>query len=144
MTSRRWTDADFASMSWHDNHVYAFRIEEGEWGSGKLILDIDYIEEWLPNEKSFRFRIVPARLIFREVTNLRLSLDYGAVSAGMCPFSIHEIKRTKEAPSWTIEINWPKGEISFTASGFEQVAAGEPVVCEGQHIPHELRGGVRI
>lgn len=148
MRQRRWTDADFASMSWHDNHVYAFRIEQGEWGSGVLTLDIDYIEEWLKTEKGFRFRILPAKLVFSDVTGLRLSLDYSTVSAGMCPFSIHEkVEEPKErytARVWTIGINWPKGEISFEASGFVQDAAGESALCDGQHLPAELRRNIRI
>jgi hypothetical protein len=147
---RRWTDADFASMSWHDNHVYAFRVDEGEWGSGTLTFDIDYIEEWLKEEKGFRFRIVPVKLVFKDVWALRLSLDYGSVSAGMCPFSIHAITRIEEprerhtARVWTIDINWPKGQISFEASGFEQLSTGDTVVCEEQRIPAGLRGELRI
>lgn len=150
MDRRRWTDADFGTMSWHDNHVYAFRIEEGEWGSGTVTFDIDHIEEWLKEDKSFRFRIVPAKLVFTGVTDLKLSLDYGAVSAGMCPFSIHEIRKVEEARErytaqvWTIDINWPRGQITFEASGFEQQAMGDSVICEGQHIPAGQRGEVRI
>jgi hypothetical protein len=150
MTTRRWTDADFASMSWHDNHVHAFRIEEGEWGSGKLTLDIDYIEEWLPGEKNIRFRIVPAKLIFPDVFGLKLYLDYSTGPMGMNPFSIHEIRRVAEqreryvATLWTVAINFPTGEITFSASGFVQEAVGEAIICDGQHIPAEQRRNIRI
>jgi hypothetical protein len=150
MVARRWTTERFAEMSWHDNHVYALRIEEAEWGTGRLTLDIDYIEEWLKAEKGLRFKITPARLIFLDVFGLKLTLDYAAVSAGMGPFSIHEIRRVEEsreryvANLWTIAINWPRGEISFQASGFVQEAVGESVICDGQHIPAELRGKFAI
>ncbi len=150
MTARRWTTEQFDEMSWHDNHVYAFRIEKGEWGSGKLTLDIDYIEEWLEVDGKFKFKIMPAALRFEDVTDIQLSLDYKSVSAGICPFSIHTIERRVEqrrhytAIVWKIAINWPKGEIAFEASGFVQEAAGESVICDGQHIPAELRKNIAI
>jgi hypothetical protein len=89
-------------------------------------------------------------LTFPDVFGLNFTPDYTAVSAGMCPFSIHGINRVEEprerytAIVWTIAINWPKGEITFEASGFVQETAGESVICDGQRLPAELRHDVRI
>lgn len=147
---RVWKTADFEAMSWHDNNVHALRIEAGGWGAGTLTLDIDYIEEWLKVDGQVRFKLVPAKLSFMDMRDLRLSLDYKSVSAGICPFSIHAIERRYEKRErytthlWTIRINWPKGEMSFEASGFEQTAIGDPVVCEGQALPAEFRKQIRI
>jgi hypothetical protein len=136
-----WTDAQFAEMSWHDNHVHGLRIVEGEHGSGKLVLDLDYILEWLrADEAGFSFKMVPATLTFLGVTDLRLALNYAASSAAMVPFSIHRIGRRSEvrerytAQCWTIEINWPTGEIAFEASGYEQKAWGKVKVSSQQHL----------
>ena len=59
--SKTWTEDDYDSLSWHDVHVHAFRIVEGEYGSGQLWFDLDYILDWLCSEDgSCRFRVAPA------------------------------------------------------------------------------------
>ena len=35
---------------------------------------------------------------------------------------------------WTIETNWPAGEISFGASGFSQVLHSKPILTGQQHL----------
>lgn len=141
MTIGPWTETQFAEMSWHDNHVHAMRIVEGAHGSGDLVLDIDYILEWLKGPQGYRFKIVPATLRFRGVTNLRVKLDYAASSAAIGPFSIHSIERREEsrerytAQCWDIVVNWPEGEISFEADGFNQEVWGKLRVSENQHLP---------
>ena len=134
MIELRWTHEQFDEMSWHDNHVHALRILEGEHGAGELLLDLDYILEWLKGPDEMQFRLVPVTLRFTEVTNLRISLDYGSASAALGPFSIHAIERHVEhreryaAQVWRIRVNWPVGDISFEASGYEQSSTGEAVV----------------
>ena len=142
-----WTDKEFDEMSWHDNHVHGFRIVEGEYGAGRLILDIDYILEWINNtEGNFQFRILPAVLEFKGVTNLRIALDYATPTAGLGPFSIHAIERNiesrerYEAQLWKIAINWPVGEITFQAEGFEQRGVLEPQIAEEQFLSSKERG----
>ena len=143
---QHWTHAQFESMSWHDNHVHALRIIEGEHGAGTLILDIDYILEWLSGDgDGYRFRIARAELKFLGVTSLSLTVDYAAASAGMAPFSIDGIERRTElrerytATVWTLLLNWPEGVISFEASGFEQRLVGEPIVVDRQWLTEQER-----
>ena len=134
MSAHAWSDQHFEEMSWHDNAVHALRIVEGVHGAGELVLDLDYILEWVKCEGGkCEFRIVPATLTFKGVTNLRISLDYATPTAALGPFSIHAIERRTErraryeAQLWKILINWPVGEISFEALGFEQRSTGDPV-----------------
>ena len=136
----------FDSMTWHDNHVHALRITEGEHGAGTLILDIDHILEWLRSEGGgIRFRIARADLKFVGVTSLKLALDYAGASAAMGPFSIDGIERRTEprerytATVWTLRLNWPVGEISFEAAGFEQRLVGEPVITDRQWLTEQER-----
>ena len=148
MTRATWTHDQFNEMSWHDNHVHALRITEGEHGSGELTLDIDYILEWVREPDGFKFRIIPVSLRFMEVTGLRIHLDYASPSAALGPFSIHAIERRTEAREryvaqiWTILVNWPKGEISFEAMGYEQSSWGREMVSSRQHLLPEERVGV--
>lgn len=147
MTVHTWSTMDFDEMSWHDNHVHALRIVEGVHGAGQLILDVDYIVEWLNGKGGgFQFRIIPSLLTFADVTNLRISLDYEAPTAALGPFSIHAIERRREAREryeaqvWRILINWPVGEVSFEAQGFEQRGTAAPVLSDRQVLRAEERG----
>ena len=143
---QNWTDAQFDSMTWHDNHVHALRIIDGQHGAGTLILDIDYILEWLRGEGSgMRFRIARAELRFLGVTSLKVAIDYAAASAAMNPFSMDGIERRAEprerytATIWTLRLNWPVGEISFEATGFEQRLVGQPILTDKQWLTEQER-----
>jgi hypothetical protein len=143
---RSWTDEHFDTLSWHDNHVHGLRVVAGEHGTGKLVLDLDHILEWRKaSENKFQFLIAPAVLIFHDVSDLKVELDYRAASAALTPFSIHGITRTLErrerytATLWRIEVNWPQGEITFEASGFEQRTTAEPTLSDDMWLGGERR-----
>jgi len=143
---RLWTGEHFDQMSWHDNHVHALRILEGVHGSGQLILDLDYILEWQKGTiGEFQFLILPVTLKFNGVFGLRLSIDYATPTAALGPFSIASIERRIEswprydAKLWKILINWPVGEISFEAEGFEQHGSGDGIVSSDQHLDAKRR-----
>jgi hypothetical protein len=147
MSGHIWTHHEFDEMSWHDNHVHALRVVEGAHGAGQLILDLDYILEWVKNPGgNVRFRILPATLTFQDVTHLRVTLDYATPTAALGPFSIHAIERRVErreryeAQMWKIAINWPAGEIAFEATGFEQKGYGEPLLADEQRLSAKARG----
>ncbi|MFZ1909226.1 MAG: hypothetical protein WAU52_09125, partial [Burkholderiales bacterium] len=59
-----WTTADFDALSWHDVHVYGFRLDnfKEDNGSADLVLDIDFILKWekVESENTFRFTICRA------------------------------------------------------------------------------------
>jgi hypothetical protein len=42
-----WTEADFDAMDWHDNAVHAVALEPALPDPGRLLLDLDYIVEWV-------------------------------------------------------------------------------------------------
>jgi hypothetical protein len=136
-TRQLWTDADFDELSWHDNYVHGIQVEGGgEFGTGTLILDLDYILEWLrPSGQLFEFRIAPASLTFHDVFALKIDLDW--IGAAMSPFSISQISRQKlphESWSWSIGVNWPEGTITFEATGFTQMLRSEPLIKREQHL----------
>jgi hypothetical protein len=147
-----WTEADYAEMSWHDNHVHGLAIHAGQYGSGELELDIDYILEWLPPEDGrYRFRLAPATLRFRDVTDLRIALDYVNPTAAITPFSISAIGREEriypnghKTFQWSVGVNWPEGGISFSASGYTQTIRGEPIVTTEQFLTDAERGAAAL
>jgi hypothetical protein len=135
---------DFEKIHWHDNAIHAFRIEEGEDNCGAtLVFDIDFIEDWLrTSEDFFNFRIAPSDLVFRDVTNLVIAIDFAAISAAVQPMCIDEIERkTVTFPSgnvsfeWKIKLNWPCNSFfAFRAEGFSQQSRMPAVVSDAQYL----------
>ncbi len=148
MSFARWTDEDFASLSWHDNTIHGFRLIAGESGVGALVLDIDHILEWHPNDdRGFSFLVAPATLTFRDVSSLKVAIDYATPTAALSPFTIDRIDRTVErrprynAVLWTLPINWPTGEITFEAAGFLLELRAAPASSCSMSLPREPAGG---
>jgi hypothetical protein len=147
MQQQVWTDADFDHMSWHDNHVHSIRFVGGQNGEGELVLDIDYILEWLKDDAgAFKFRVQPATLVFHGVMFPRIAIDYAAATAALAPFMIDGIQRRVEkreryeAQIWKLPVSWPGGYVEFEARGFTQRAEGQPVVASSQVlVPEERR-----
>ena len=153
-----YSEGDFDTLSWHDCHVWAVRFDlgdpdEGDW-TADLVLDLDFIVEWLPPEATgCRFRVAPATLAFHGVTDPRISINWGAsgFQNGIHPVVIDSVERERvpdqkvylDRPyfSWRIAFNWPaESEITFGAVGFTQSLLSEPVVVEGQSLPRRMHG----
>ena len=138
MNSPGWTDADFDRLSWHDCHVHAVRVVAGEYGAGELEFDLDFIADWRCDEQGASFVLLPSLLRFREVTGLRMTLDWLAATAALGPFSLNRIERRVEpreryvATLWRLVVNWPAGDIEFEAAGFTQQPWGRAVVSRQQ------------
>jgi hypothetical protein len=137
--------------SWHDNLVYALLFNVGDVAKGdrrsELVLDIDHIVEWICGTNGgARFRIAPATLTFHDVTDLRVSFDFGGSGhrQTLNELSIAAISQEPvPTPSvaqpygrWRIELNLPRGgEITFGASGYTQTFRAEPVLLDDQRLP---------
>ena len=140
---------DFETIHWHDNAIHGIRIVEGEDDSGgELILDIDFILEWLPAENNaFKFNLAPADLAFHDGSDLVICVDYASATASVQPMMIHEIHREVvrypngySSYAWKIEINWPpKGFISFRSKGFTQVLRMQPFIFGAQYLSPSQR-----
>lgn len=147
-TSHSWSETDFDNLSWHDNHIHGLAVRGGEYGVGDLVLDIDFILEWLCDSRSgsCQFRIAPATLTFHEVSDLVIALNYAEPSATIGAASIGEIARVPHVyPNgyssfrWSVTVNWPTGSIDFVASGFTQVLRASPILVSEQCLSAEQR-----
>jgi hypothetical protein len=149
-TSRSsWTEADYP-ISWHDNHVHGFVVRAGPDGTtGELLLDLDFITEWLCSTSgAVELRVAPATLCFREVSDLRITLDYALPEAAIVPFSIGELSREVftfpngySSFSWLIAVNWPAGTITFISPGFHQGLRGPARLSATGILPVAERAG---
>jgi hypothetical protein len=140
--------------SWHDNLIYGLHLrcaepERGIWRS-ELVLDIDHILEWLPQPGGgMRFLMVPTVLVFHDVSDLAIALDFGFAAGGrlnLNELSIDAIARDPvpgDAPAyyrWCITLNHPSGgEIRFGASHFTRIPTAPPRLSDEQRYPPEHR-----
>jgi hypothetical protein len=144
-------------LRWHDNIIYALHLDaadpdRGVWRSD-LVLDIDHIVEWIcGTDGSYKFRVAPATLVFHDVADLRIAIDFGKSDfrGPLNELSIHAIARVP-APAqgtagpfpyflWRIELNLPQGgEIAFGASSFTQALRAEPDLRDEQRLPASAR-----
>ena len=137
--------------SWHDYLVDALLFNVGDvarsdWRS-ELVLNIDHIVEWIcGTDGGVRFRVAPATLTFYDVTDLRVSLDFGRSChcQALDELSIAAIPQEPvPTPSvaqpygrWRIELNLPRGgEITFGASGYTQTLRAKPVLLDERRLP---------
>lgn len=145
----QWTEADYDSLTWHDNHVHSISVgaDNPDHGTGLLVLDIDHILEWMyGTDKVIRFRISPALLRFREVYDLRIEIDWKGATAGIVPFSIDGMHRVPlpfppgySSWSWTIPVNWPTGAITFKSPGFTMTTYGHETLTDEQCLAADQR-----
>jgi len=128
---QEWSEQDFGEMCWHDCHVYGWQIGEGEFGGGKLTLDLDYITRWeQSDEGGFLFHVAPATLEFFDIHEFVMSIDYQGCAIG--PFSVDGIERTIQFDTpagrsyrFEIKINFPfHGFLRFSGNGFRQFLRG--------------------
>ena len=150
-----FTEADFDRLSWHDNPVYGFFIDNDvtQWKSD-LVFDIDYMVEWLCGVgKTVQFRIAAATLTFHDATDLKVNVDWGDTGqqVAISEMTLDRIARQRVEKQlvcldrpyyrWTLRLNSPRpgGEISFGASGFTQVLRQEPAVCDEQKLKPSAR-----
>ena len=133
------TDADFERLAGTTARSGAWssirRIPDaGDW-TCDLVLDIDFIVEWLCDVGGpgrIQFRVAPATLRFHTVSDLRIAIAWGSTGVPLHEASIDRIER-EPGPSasgprpthrWRIAFNWPRaGEIAFDAVGVHADAA---------------------
>ena len=146
-----YTDADFEQLSWHDCHVWGVAFHAGDVNdlASELVFDIDFILDRIAGAdgKPTRFRVAPATLVFEEVTDLRVSLDWGnsGFPLSINPPAIDGIERecvpdrmvypARRYYQWQVRFSWPPAaEIVFKSVGFSQTLRAEPILSERQSL----------
>jgi len=142
-----WTDDDFDKMSWHDCKIYGIGFDEE---NHKLLLDIDFILEWVKPESNniyFSFWVSPATLVFSNVYDLNIEIST-ILGIDICKVLREDPKvpRNKEYinkdTEWLWRISSNQGDITFKSVGYRQYIRREPILTDGQSIPYIERGGI--
>ncbi|MDR7277116.1 hypothetical protein [Catenuloplanes atrovinosus] len=132
-----WTDADFATMGWHDCRIHAISIGEYDDGTlppARMLLDVDYIVRWVPparGAKHFTFWIAPATLVFHQAW--AISGDLGPLHEALEISGIHRTDATDGTvdPVWHIEGH--NFDLRLRAAGYTQFIRMPP-----RHVPRQV------
>jgi hypothetical protein len=129
-----WTDFEFDDLGWHDCRLYSIQFPDENF---KLSFDIDYIFQWEAVNDEFKFWVSPCDLIFSDVSELKVELNY---KNSMLLF-ISEVRRSSSRLSpngkmiiWDYLIECDHGKITFSATGFQQNVRYQPVLSESQDL----------
>lgn len=141
-----WTEADFDVMGWHDAAVHGVATRPEDDHTGRLLVDLDYIVEWVPpsdGETNFSFWIVPATLVFEHAWDLTLQIDLLG-SAGL-ELQLDAIIRTPGRPVgsasiWTLEGH--NFTLAVTSEGYRQHLRKAPIWSPIQRLDATQRGGI--
>src|SRR5688572_22325516 len=117
-----WTDADFENMDWHDNPIHAIAFTD----NFELLLDIDYIFDWVSKRKEYIFWISPCTLVFENVYDL--TFEIGPITPGLTIDFVTKENPQKPTNSDFInrdtEFDWiiatQEGTMKFKSVGFTQ------------------------
>jgi hypothetical protein len=142
-----WDENDFEQMGWHDSKIYAIAFKDESF---ELLLDIDYIVKWVaPNEKEsyFKFWVAPATIVFRNVWDLNIGLEYD-LNLEIQDLQRGDVKKPQNTNvtsgsleyDWKIEVN--NGEITFKSIGYKQYFRKDPILLNTQKIDLLERGGI--
>ena len=146
------TESEYDPYAWHDDTVYVMRFHTpdlisppdrpDDWAS-LFVLDIDHIVAWACAGEDVRFSVAPADLIFREVCDLEIAVDWGD-SNGLIGLHEPPIDHMAREPvavpggrspvfQWRIVLNYPAGgAIDFRARGFDLKLRRPPVLRDEQ------------
>jgi hypothetical protein len=138
---RLLSESEASLESFHDCHVHGLR-----WRGDRFTfsLSLQYILQWItPTDgaPSYRFSISEGELMFRNVDELKVSLDWSGAALDAQIMSVQLLK-TRTTPSgaaqryFEIEFADPIGTISLWATGYELSLLSEPVISEVTSIPH--------
>ncbi|MDT0266809.1 hypothetical protein RM844_10945 [Streptomyces sp. DSM 44915] len=147
LTESVWSDADFATMGWHDVTVHAFCLQPGldENPMPRLLLDLDYLLRWVrpvPPERNFSFWIAPATLVFEDCHSLVGDLDFrGTLPRLELSGLTREPPESEDRdPEWCLVGH--DFELTFHAAGFRQYVRRAPVLARRSTLTPVERGGV--
>ena len=139
-----WTDADFDAMDWHDNAIHAVALEPVPNHPGRLLLDLDYIVEWVAPEApatTLSFWICPATLVFDPAWDLTTDIDLRGWS-----FQLSLDAITRSGPDERGFSDWSLSgdnfSIALSARGFTQYLRRPPIHSPGWFLTAGERGGL--
>lgn len=123
-------------LNFHDCKIYAIGFDEKKY---ELLIDIDFIEEWIESENQYKFRVAPATLVFNNVIDLdidismntSLIIDSIGRSNPQIPKNIKYLQPLSKEYDWIIETL--QGEIRFKSIGLIIYQREGSIISDSQY-----------
>jgi hypothetical protein len=146
---RSYTHEDFDRLTFHDNLLRGVAIR-CDLGRSDLVLDIDYIDEWITPCTKPSWKVASADLTFHGVTGLDLSMNWddakyhtsraGEWILGLTREPVAEQLVYLDRPYYVWRFSFAlHSRLSFGAYGFTLKLRQEPIEWEEQSLPLHLR-----
>jgi hypothetical protein len=139
-----YTDADFDQMCWHDCAVHALALETTPHHPGRLLVDLDYIVEWvcpIPPATTYSFWLCPATLVFDQAWDFISDINLKGLSFDL---PLNALERT--GPDKYGMFEWTLAGHGFSlavrAPGFTQYLRRPPIDSPHQWLSTDQRGGL--
>jgi len=131
-----YSAGDFDSLEFHDCYVHGIRWARSSYS---LILDLDYIAQWVNVNGSYNFWVAPAELRFDFASEITISLDWNKVPMEC---QIEDVRRQdrKATPKgsdiyhWELEFSRPYGSVDLWAPDFRLSIQATPVLSPVQYL----------
>jgi hypothetical protein len=136
-------DRDFNPDAWHDRAVWGLLWHGGagdDWTSEFEVRFDSILQVWrIDDSAPAHYRVAPAKLVFKDVTDLSMRLDNVVPESDFKAALVYPMINTVErvpvnakgdAPyfGWRLVFDLdPKGEISFGASGFVETVLADSI-----------------
>jgi hypothetical protein len=123
-------------LGFHDCYVHGIRWSSTSYS---LLLDLDYIVQWIEIEGAFNFWVAPAELRFDYSSDVKVLLDWGKFPMQCQVKDIHR-HGSKPTPNgsenyhWEIEFAVPHGSIDLWATDFRLTFQAMPVLRPVQYL----------
>ena len=138
-TRMHFDDTDLDDLGFHDCHITNLSWDDAAFS---FIVKLDYIVKWLtpgPNEQAFRFWISAAVLVFENVDDVEVGLQWQNARMVCCINNLlrQEFRLTPNGTKqwhWLFDLHEPSGQISLWATGFQLKLLDTPVLSESQRL----------
>src|SRR5262245_16955568 len=133
-------ESEASLESFHDCHVHGLHWRRDRF---TFSLSLHYILEWITptgGSSGYRFSVSEGQLTFRDVDELRVSMDWSGAALDAQIAAVRSLK-TRTTPNgrlqryFEIEFADLEGIISLWSTGYELGLLQEPVISEVTSIP---------
>ncbi len=113
--------------SFHDNTIHSIEFIDEDFETN-LILNIDHITEWVQLKESCKFKVAPAQLTFRKVSDLNIQISKPGFTIGTYMETILDIvKDSLPGNRYEYTIKLLNGNfIKFNACSYDLTLNGKP------------------
>ena len=146
LTKATWSDADFATMGWHDCRIHGLSIGEYDDDTlppARLLLDLDYIVRWVSparGRKEFTFWIAPATLVFEGAWDITGQL--GPLHEALEIADLHRLDAADGRPDPGLHLEGQNFDLRLRAAGYTQFLRSPPRHVPRQTLTSTERSGV--